>query len=62
MDQRVFSHSRYNYYKYYQNNKEKYKLNYETRKQKEILDKKNKEYYKDYWLNNRWKDKEDKGI
>jgi hypothetical protein len=54
---RVVSHSRYNYYKYYNLYKERYILNYELKKRKDELEEKHKEYYRDYWVNNRWKDK-----
>ena len=56
-DERVFSHSRYNYYKYYNLHKERYKMNYEERKQRKLIEEKHKEYYRDYWVNKRWKDK-----
>ena len=35
-NERVISHSRYNYYKYYDLYKNRYKMNYEERKQKKL--------------------------
>tara|TARA_R110000824_G_scaffold32152_6_gene103966 strand:+ start:1489 stop:1662 length:174 start_codon:yes stop_codon:yes gene_type:complete len=57
MEDRVVSHSRYDYYKYYNLYKDRYKLNYLEKKERKITENKNKEYYKDYWTNNRWKEK-----
>tara|TARA_R110000796_G_scaffold54388_1_gene127240 strand:- start:5034 stop:5207 length:174 start_codon:yes stop_codon:yes gene_type:complete len=57
MEDRVVSHSRYDYYKYYNLYKDRYKLNYLEKKERKITENKNKEYYKDYWINNRWKEK-----
>jgi hypothetical protein len=56
-NERVVSHSRYNYYKYYNLYKERYKINYELKKKKDELEEKHKEYCRDYWVNKRWKDK-----
>jgi len=56
-NERVVSYSRYNYYKYYNLHKERYILNYELKKRKDELEEKHKEYYRDYWVNKRWKDK-----
>jgi len=47
--------SRYDYYKYYNNKKYLYKLNYEEKKKKDLLEKKHAEYYLDYYTNARWK-------
>ena len=56
-DERVISYSRYNYYKYYNLYKDRYILNYELKKRKDELEERNKAYYRDYWVNKRWKDK-----
>lgn len=54
--ERVIPVSRYNYYKYYNLYKEKYKINYELKKKKDELEEKNKEFYKDYWTLSLWKE------
>jgi hypothetical protein len=54
-NERVISYSRYNYYKYYNLHKERYKINYELKKRKDELEEKHKAYYRDYWVNQRWK-------
>ena len=56
--ERVIPYSRYNYYKYYNARKEYYKMNYLEKKRRENLEEQHKEYYKDYWVNARWKDGE----
>ena len=48
--------SRYNYFAYYNNKKYLYKLNYEEKKRRDLIEAKHKEYYRDYWLNARWKE------
>ena len=53
---RVIPMSRYNYYKYYNARKEYYRMNYLEKKRRESLEEKHKNYYKDYWINARWKD------
>lgn len=55
---RVVSHSRYDYYKYYNLYKDRYKTNYEEKKRRNELEFKHRNYYKDYWVNNRWKDED----
>jgi len=54
--ERVIPCSRYNYYKYYNTRKEYYKMNYLEKKRRDAIEKQHKEYYKDYWVNARWKD------
>jgi len=48
-------YSRYNYYKYYNNYKEIYHMNYLEKKRRDAIEAKHAEYYKDYWLNARWR-------
>ena len=55
--ERVIPVTRYNYYKYYDNRKENYKRNYLEKKRRDAIEEKHKEYYKDYWVNARWKEK-----
>lgn len=54
-DKRVIPFSRYNYYKYYNTNKELYKMNYLEKKRRDAIEEKHKDYYKDYWINARWR-------
>lgn len=53
--ERVIPVTRYNYYKYYNNRKEYYKMNYLEKKRRDAIEEQHKEYYKDYWVNARWK-------
>ena len=46
--------TKYNYYKYYNANKEKYRLRYEEKKAKEQEYVGN--YYIDYWKKCKWRD------
>jgi len=46
----------YNYYNYYQVNKEKYRLNYEHKKAQEEKREYVGNYYVDYWKNCKWKE------
>jgi len=48
-------YSRYDYYKYYNNYKEIYRINYIEKKRRNAVESSHAEYYKDYWLNARWK-------
>jgi len=57
-NERVISHTRYDYYKYYNLYKDRYKMNYEERKERKLNELKHKEYYRDYWVNRRWKDED----
>ena len=50
------SYLTYNYYNYYQVNKEKYRLYYEEKKAKELEQSYVGNYYVDYWKNCKWKD------
>lgn len=54
--ERVIPCSRYNYYKYYDTKKENYKRNYLEKKRRDLIEENNKEYYRDYWVNARWKE------
>jgi len=54
--ERVIPLSRYNYYNYYNARKEYYKMNYLEKKRKDAIEEQHKEYYKDYWVNARWKE------
>lgn len=56
--ERVIPVSRYDYYKYYNANKEYYKMNYLERKRRDAIEAEHKDYYRDYWVNARWKDDE----
>ena len=47
----------YNYYNYYQVNKEKYRLNYENKKAQEEEREYVGNYYVDYWKNCKWREK-----
>jgi len=55
-NERVIPYTRYDYYKYYTARKEHYKMNYLEKKRRDAIEEQHKEYYKDYWLNARWKD------
>lgn len=55
--ERVIPYSRYDYYKYYNANKEHYKMNYLEKKRRDLIEEKHKDFYKDYWINARWKNK-----
>ena len=55
-NKRVVAMSRYNYYNYYSSRKDYYKMNYLEKKRREQIENEHKDYYKDYWINNRWKD------
>ena len=48
--ERVVSHSRYDYYKYYNLYKDRYKTNYEEKKRRNELEIKHRNYYKDFGL------------
>lgn len=54
--ERVFPLSRYDYYRYYNAKKEFYKMNYLEKKRRDLIEKQHEQYYKDYWLNARWKE------
>jgi hypothetical protein len=58
--ERVISCSRYNYYNYYNARKEYYKMNYLEKKLINAIEEQHKEYYKDYWVNARWKEYKNK--
>ena len=47
--------SRYDYYKYYNQNKDSYKHYYREKKRKNAFNKEADEYQKNYWLNKEWK-------
>jgi hypothetical protein len=47
--ERVVSVSRYNYYKYYNQNKERYEFNRQMREKKNKLEEDSKEHYKKFW-------------
>ena len=55
-NERVIPYTRYDYYKYYTARKEHYKMNYLEKKRRDAIEEQHKEYYKDYWLNARWKE------
>jgi len=48
--------TKYDYYKYYKDHKYYYKINYLEKKRRDAIENQNKSYYKDYWINSRWKD------
>ena len=48
--------SRYDYYKYYNNKKYLYKLNYQEQKRRNLIEASHKEFYLDYYTNSRWRD------
>jgi len=48
--------TKYDYYKYYKEHKYYYKINYLEKKRRDAIENQNKSYYKDYWINSRWKD------
>jgi len=52
--ERVIPYKKYNNYAYYANHKEYYKLNYLEKKRRNAIEEQNKDYYKDYWVNQRW--------
>jgi hypothetical protein len=54
--ERVIPLSRYDYYKYYNARKEYYKMNYLEKKRRDAIEDQHKEYYRDYWVNARWKE------
>ena len=47
--------SRYNYFAYYNNKKYLYKLNYLEKCRRDAIEAKHAPYYKDYWVNARWR-------
>ena len=47
--------SKYNYFAYYNNKKYLYKLNYLEKRRRDAIEAKHAPYYKDYWVNARWK-------
>ena len=47
--ERVVSCSRYNYHKYYNQNKERYEYNRQMRERKKKLEEECKEHYKQFW-------------
>lgn len=51
----VPSCSRYDYYKYYNNNKHSYQYYYQEKKRKDKFNKEADEMQKDYWKNQEWK-------
>jgi hypothetical protein len=53
--ERVIPYSRYDYYKYYNANKEHYKMNYLEKKRRDAIEAEYKDYYKDYWRLSLWK-------
>ena len=52
---RVISMSKYKYYTYYKQHKEKYIINYQLKKDKDQLEEKHKKYMEDYWRKSLWK-------
>jgi len=53
--ERVILYSKYKYNNY-DIKKEYYKMNYLEKKRRDAIEEKHKEYYKDYWVNARWKE------
>lgn len=47
--ERVVIVSKYNYHKYYNQNKERYEMNRQLREKKNKLEEDSKEYYKKFW-------------
>ena len=54
-NERVIAYSRYNYYKYYNANKENYRRNDLEKKRRDAIEAEHKDYYKDYWTLSLWK-------
>ena len=54
--ERVISHSKYDYYKYYNARKHLYKMNYLDKKRKDDIEEQYKDYFKDYWTLSLWKE------
>ncbi len=48
-NQRVIPVTKYNYYRYYENNKANYEFNRELRERKNKLEEDSKEHYKQFW-------------
>jgi len=48
---------KYNYYNYYQNNKQSYQMRYEEQKKAKKEEEYIGNYYRDYWKQARWRDK-----
>ena len=53
--ERVIPYSRYDYYKYYNANKENYRRNDLEKKRRDAIEAEHKDYYKDYWTLSLWK-------
>jgi hypothetical protein len=53
--ERVIPHCRYDYYKYYNANKENYRRNNLEKKRRDAIEAEHKDYYKDYWTLSLWK-------
>ena len=53
---------KYNYYNYYQNNKQLYKMRYQQEKQAKEKEEYIGNYYRDYWKQARWQIIEEKNI
>ena len=53
--ERVIPYSRYDYYKYYNANKEHYKMNNLEKKRRDLIEEQYKDYHKDYWTLSLWK-------
>jgi len=51
----VATYSRYDYYKYYNNNKHSYQYYYQEKKRKDAFNKVADELQRDYWKNQMWK-------
>ena len=57
MNDKIAPCSRYNYYKYYDQNKISYRYRYDEHKRRMKFNKEADKYQKEYWLNKDWKDK-----
>ena len=53
--ERVIPYCRYDYYKYYNANKENYRRNDLEKKRRDAIEAEHKDYYKDYWTLSLWK-------
>jgi hypothetical protein len=53
--ERVIPYCRYDYYKYYNANKENYRRNNLEKKRRDAIEAEHKDYYKDYWTLSLWK-------
>ena len=53
---RITSHSRYNYYKYYDQNKISYRYRYDEHKRRIKFNQEADKIQKEYWIEKKWKE------